>query len=401
MSDLLRCPSCDAPLRPRDDLPPGADVRCPKCGTEFQAPAEVGVQSPSSPGLPEAPPPEPPPYRRGDEIAEDREYSRKFMRPESEGEVDRTRDRDRDRGWEADEDREYDDDRDWRQRFRRDEYDDREPPREGRTGPLSNNYPMNVGQWLSTAWQYYGDFLSIAAGFVAVYVCIQFGMACLNYLAYLGQIVNLFLDPALFGGLYIAAHRHLRRRPVEFGTFWQGFRGEYYRRLVWNNFLCHLVYAPFFLLNLANLVLTVVNQVAVIQQVQNMQATSNPGPPVFNPPIPDVVITGISCGGYVFALLGAVFYVRMALFSFHLIIDRGYGAVDAIKGSWELTAGQHWLTALLVGLLYCILYGVGAMLCLFGLILSLPLVVLFTSAMYFEAAGVGGTARRRTEEDEL
>src|SRR5262249_355132 len=39
-------------------------------------------------------------------------------------------------------------------------------------------------------------------------------------------------------------------------------------------------------------------------------------------------------------LVSSYFEVRLGLFSVHLILDRGYGAIDALKGTWELTRGH-------------------------------------------------------------
>jgi predicted Zn finger-like uncharacterized protein len=102
MAFSVTCPECRAILKSANPVPAGKKVKCPKCGTAFEAPAqEEGIavgpgpapsQEPDDPEVAEVAPPvedrddEPRPRKRRDESEQDGEGSRKKRRRDEEPE---------------------------------------------------------------------------------------------------------------------------------------------------------------------------------------------------------------------------------------------------------------------------------------------------------------------------
>jgi len=85
-------------------------------------------------------------------------------------------------------------------------------------------------------------------------------------------------------------------------------------------------------------------------------------------------------------LLAIFLLVRVGMFGELLIFDRGYGAIDAIKGNWELTEG-HFCILFAFMLLLGLINLAGALLCCVGLLFSFPFTIIVTTAGYLLIAG--------------
>lgn len=369
MPETIPCPECASPLRLGAAVPAGSTVRCRKCGAQFPVPGEHGPPGTVSLGggfTADAPAPgaEGPRTRGG-----------------ISGEADTPPPRER--GWREDEEGEYGDDRDWKRRFRRDEYDaDFERPTLGRFGPLSSDWRADFGKWWSAARQNWGLYLSQSVGYAVMAGGVSLGLHCMGSA---GVIAGLFVTPPLWAGFILCAHKCLRGEPFAFNDFWGGFKGQWYLSFVGYSFLCNLLFVP-----------------AGVAYVVLLVAADDSTPGRVAPP-PEV---WVALGAFILALmLGTYYYVRIGLFGTHLIVDRRYRALDAIKGSWELSRG-HWWPLFLVALIDVLLFVGGSGLVCFGLLLTVPLIALFNSAMYLDVAGLHrpvftGEGVRRAVEDEV
>jgi hypothetical protein len=84
----------------------------------------------------------------------------------------------------------------------------------------------------------------------------------------------------------------------------------------------------------------------------------------------------------------AAIYVvlRSTWFNVPLIIDRGLGPIEAIKGSWQLSRGHFW-SLFGVSLVLGIILFAGLMSCLIGILFAAPQVMLTWTAGYLLIAG--------------
>ncbi len=95
---------------------------------------------------------------------------------------------------------------------------------------------------------------------------------------------------------------------------------------------------------------------------------------------------------------GTAFYVwfRLAIFARQLIIDRGFGAIQALKGSWELTRGHFWGLAGTFLLVLALVYLSGVFTLGIAMLFTLPRALLVLNAGYLEISrarlGRPGTA---------
>jgi hypothetical protein len=82
----------------------------------------------------------------------------------------------------------------------------------------------------------------------------------------------------------------------------------------------------------------------------------------------------------------ATFYVwfRLAIFSRQLIADRGFGAIQALKGSWELTRGHFWGLFGVFLLILFLVYLSGALTLGIGMLFTLPRALLVLNTGYLE-----------------
>ena len=54
---------------------------------------------------------------------------------------------------------------------------------------------------------------------------------------------------------------------------------------------------------------------------------------------------------FLVTMVGVYFFTVRFYHALPLIIDRNYGAIDSLKGSWKLTQGHFWMTFLIIFLI--------------------------------------------------
>jgi hypothetical protein len=175
----------------------------------------------------------------------------------------------------------------------------------------------------------------------------------------LGVLVAIFQLPPLMAGITVVSLAQLKGHSWTFGDFFSGFR--WYGSLFGFTLLTALMAVPFVALFYGMML------AAFFTGDEGMLAA------------------GIGAG---VALMCAILYVqvRVQTFGWHLIIDRRYDAIEAIRGSWALTRGHFW-SLFGIGLLLALINCAGALVCGIGVLFTLPLTSLVSSAGYLVVAG--------------
>lgn len=324
MPILLDCPSCSRKLRVPDDYL-GRNVKCPNCGTTFLA--QAAAPPPKVPTVPEAPRPSarpaaPPPPEH---VA-----PRPSRRPAAAAPRD---DFDFDGGQEVVAPR----------------------GRKGRSG-LPADYRIDMNEWFDYAKEHYTSVLGALIGwyFVTILVCMI-------------PLVGFIVGPPLAAGGAIICLAQLKGKPWTFGDSFSGF--QWFGAL----FGWVLIQAGISL-GVVLVCLLPALLVAIIASVAESGALGT------------VAILLLVVGGVAATIALLYIGIRASMFGMQLIVDRGMGAVEAIKANWELSKGHFW-GLLGMSLLIGLIAGAGSLACGFGMLFTMPFAMLMQNAGYLLIAG--------------
>jgi hypothetical protein len=241
---------------------------------------------------------------------------------------------------------------------------------------LSAAYSINLGGWFEYAKAHYSAILGPMIGYMLIYVLIVLALGCIPYV---GPLIRLFLDPALQAGFFVVALAQLKGKAWSFGDFFAGF--QWYGALLANSLLTVLIVLGCMLPSLALFV-----GIAVATEFK------------------DETLLYVAVAALVVNYLPTIYIVvRATTFNVPLIIDRNFGPIEAIQGSWLLSRGHFWGlfgVSLVLGL---ILLG-GYLLCLVGLLFTAPYALLTACAGYLLIAGTqaprkSASVMRRPRDD--
>jgi uncharacterized membrane protein len=221
---------------------------------------------------------------------------------------------------------------------------------------LPTDFPVRLADWWETAKAHYTEYMGPAIGYQVVSQVISLAVGLVPYL---GAVIQAAINPALDAGMTIVALKQLRGRRWGFGDFFSGFQTWW--PLVANSLL-------FGLIALACMTPAIVVFIA--------GGVSGLAP--------------LMIAAAVVAVLGLVpmtyLSIRGFFFAVPLIVDRGFGPVEAIQGSWRMTQDKFWdffkLGAILFGLNL-----LGLLLLCIGLLFTVPLATLLKAAAYADAEG--------------
>jgi hypothetical protein len=205
-------------------------------------------------------------------------------------------------------------------------------------------------------------------GYSLLYTLIAVPVALIPYA---GALILLFLLPPLAAGFTIVALAQLKGRRWTFGDFFGGFHR--YGAILGNVLLTSLI-------ALACMLPGLIAVIAAAPSPAADQAPDQPSPPA------GPLFTGALIFAFINLLLATYINLRCTIFSMPLVIDRGCGPVQAIRGSWALSKGHFWGLLGVVLLLSLINLG-GALLCGIGMLFTLPLTQLVLTAGYLLIAG--------------
>jgi hypothetical protein len=245
-----------------------------------------------------------------------------------------------------------------------------------RSGPLSNDYTIEVGRWFEYATPHYSMFLGPAIGFIILGALI-YGFFVMTGLI-LGTAIHmaiyvllvlsfaLLIHPALSGGFTAVALLQIQGQPWTFGDFWSGFPR------MGSLVVVHIVKLLGGLVAYAPILVMI-----TLEELGPRRPGAGP---------PPYIGVGICVGMFVTLPVILYFGTRLLCFAEALIMDRGYGPIQAMSGSWELSRGHFWGLHGICWLYYLILYA-GVMGCYVGALFTTPLCYLVWNAGYLLIAG--------------
>jgi hypothetical protein len=234
---------------------------------------------------------------------------------------------------------------------------------------LSNKYSIKVSEWFRLATAQWGAVLGPMIGYQLLYFLIGVIGALIPFV---GALILLLVLPPLGAGFYIVPLAQLKGRRWTFGDFFGGFRR--YWTILGNALLVGLIVLACLLPGL----------IAVIAAAPPPLANQAPDEAL---PQTDPLF-GAALIFLFLNLLGAAYVsLRCCIFSMPLILNRGCGPVQAIRGSWTLSKGHFWGLLGVVLLLALINFG-GALLCGVGLLFTFPLTQLVLMAGYLSITGI-------------
>jgi len=249
---------------------------------------------------------------------------------------------------------------------------------------LSTSYSLDLNAIFARANAHFSTLLGPMLGFVCVLIAIGIPVGIVMALAaiipILGTLIGVVISAAVFAplmaGVIIVALKQFRGASWSFGDFFGGFQ----------------FWTPIFIVGLlAGLVgfvcalpAEIVNTIAGVDQMANLMAalkTKGAGPP---PPAPDPRLTLLASGlSLLGGLINLVIYARFFVLANYLIVDRGMGGIEAIKGSMELVQG-HVMGWIGITILFAIISAVGVLACCVGVLFSAPYAMLLSISAYMQ-----------------
>jgi len=220
---------------------------------------------------------------------------------------------------------------------------------------LPRDYEIDSREWSRLAQQHlntcWGKMIGYSAAYLGLFIL---GCLCMG-LPYL-----LVLDPPVLAGLTIVSLNQLTGRPEQYGRFFGGFR-RFGRHLA-----CTLPISGSFVLTYVGTYLSFLYIISTDE--------------LWLWPLPvSILVTGI----------GVVLFINVRLFCFaqQLIVDRDFGAVEAVRACWILSGKHFWRLFWLKLKLLLLLLLFGGLTLGIGLIFVMPYTNLVWTAAYLDIAG--------------
>jgi hypothetical protein len=244
--------------------------------------------------------------------------------------------------------------------------------------PLSNDYAIDLNRWFAYGSAHYTAILGPAAGFTAIYIGISIALGFVGTFLQMAVDVPLFnfgptlanhvlIEPLFSAGLAYVCLRQLGGRPWTFADFFAGLRGRYFGSVILNSVLLSLLYVP-----------------ALGFYAGAAFAFAE-----------EAVQIGLGLlAAMVLAFLAVIYFaVRLSFFSLPLILDRDVSVLNALKGSWALSADHFW-GLFGMWLLLLVIGFAGVLACYVGALFSLPFAALVHMAGYLLVAGIDPPLRK-------
>ena len=220
---------------------------------------------------------------------------------------------------------------------------------------LQRDYQLDLGQCLSSGWNLLTNNLGVLLGGVVIYFGIEFGMALLGAIPFIGplfSLVNLLLVGALEGGLFYLILQVIRRQPATAGDVFAGFRlcfGQLFLGKLVSSLIAGLCLIPAVITALVVLLPSAMNHKQVAPAL-----------------ILIVVAVGLVC------LIPTIVLQINWIFALALIIDKKMSFWPAMQASWKMVR-KHWWSVFALVILIGLINVVGVLLCCVGLLFTIPL----------------------------
>jgi hypothetical protein len=250
---------------------------------------------------------------------------------------------------------------------------------------LTSDYPLKTGACFGRAL---ANYLPVAFPMIFYLIFVNAIYIALAFIpAGTGNAFTVLLSPALDVGFMVVALDQLQRRKWRFRDFFAGFNGQLYGAIFGNNLI------------LGGIILLLLLPTLVVFLLHTG----------FYAALPHSALRSIVKHDFIeffplyFGLLNllvAMSYVwGRGFFCRALIIEHGYGAMEAVRGSWRMTRGRFWALFRILLLLALIQLAPAAvmlvlgmlqdgrlLIALAGLLITYPLMPLVAAAVYLQAA---------------
>lgn len=223
---------------------------------------------------------------------------------------------------------------------------------------IQQGYRLDIGGSIQQGWQILSQNLGGFIGFTLLTFLLVIASVCLLF-------VPLFFSGNLFAGYYIVSMRILKRQPVTFNNFFDGFRNS--------NFVPIL---------LATLVIGAITAV-VNAPTYAIRIFSSINPEVINNPT-FLLIFGLL---FLVSFCAGIYVGTIYVFTIPLILEHRLEFWPAMELSRKILSKQWFAFFGLVMLLSLINIG-GALLCGLGLLVTSPLWFSSIAAAYNQVVGV-------------
>ena len=221
---------------------------------------------------------------------------------------------------------------------------------------LPRSYTVKSREWIRIARRHYGECRGEFAKFSFFYMLLAFaGGNCA------GIIYMFALDPPLRAGFSIYALGKLSGKRQRYGEFFSGFK--HFGKLI----VCAL---PDNALKFATIMTL---EFGILFTVLSREYWFGGG----------MTLLAFLILASVALFLG----VRLTGFAVELVLDRGFDALQAFRGSWYLTRGHFWGLFWLLLRLWTLEFIVMLFTCGIGLIWLEPLIALIWTTAYLDIAG--------------
>jgi len=228
-------------------------------------------------------------------------------------------------------------------------------PKKSAADFLEHDYELDLGGCVSRGYQLLKENFSLLFLTALVYAGIEGLIAGLGVIPFVGpifSIANLIIAGPLLGGVYLVSLRAVRGESAEVGDVFTGFRQNFGQL-----FLGHVV--PALLIGLCILPIIIV---AVFMVVGSTAQGQQPDPHKLLLLVPLIVL----------ALIPAVYLQTCWAFTLPLIIDKQMDFGAAMKLSRKMVR-KHWWQVFGLSLLVGLLNVAGVLMCLVGLLVTVPI----------------------------
>ncbi|WAS04443.1 hypothetical protein LQF76_10460 [Gloeomargaritales cyanobacterium VI4D9] len=220
---------------------------------------------------------------------------------------------------------------------------------------LTYGYQVKIGEYISRGWELLQPKLGIFIGYVAVIFGINL---VLGFIPFIGSIVSSVISPVLNAGLFIVAYKHLLGEPVEFGDFFKGFEKVAFLLVA---LVQGLMILPGFIFLIVGIYLG-----------ENFYGFLNL----------------LILLGFIYLIVSGIYVGIAYSFAQLFIIDQDLGFWPAMEMSRQLVTKNFFPMFGFLLLLGLINLG-GALLCGFGLLLTIPLTYCAMTVAYMDIMNQG------------
>ena len=221
---------------------------------------------------------------------------------------------------------------------------------------LERDYELDLGGCISRGYQLLKDNFNLLFLTALAFIGIQFLFVLLGIIPFIGPIfslANMVIAGPLLGGVYLVFIRALRQQPAEVGDIFAGFRQGFGQL-----FLGRLVPGLIAGACLIPIIIAAVLVIAIPAVTQHIE--------------PDPKKLLILIPFFLIGLIPMIYLQTCWIFTLPLIIDKQMEFWTAMKTSWKMV-NKHWWQVFGLTLLIGLVNLAGALMCLIGLLFTIPI----------------------------